>query len=115
MRFAESKEVVAAETIKPIDDIYKERTLRSAADRHIDTVEAVGAAPTGSTTFTIDPKTQKEINKWIKREDKKTNRDFGSIGGHITYEFTPTSIGVVIVVRHSITKASHNFTDFSTW
>lgn len=51
MRFAESKEVVAAETTLPIDDIYKERTLRSAADRHIDTVEAVGAAPTGSTNL----------------------------------------------------------------
>lgn len=51
MRFAESKEVVAAETVPPIDDIYKERTLRSAVDRHIDTMEVVGAAPTGSTNL----------------------------------------------------------------
>lgn len=44
MRFAESKEVVAAETVKPIDDIYKDhleeqRTLRSIAGQCHDTAQ----------------------------------------------------------------------------
>lgn len=46
MRFAESKEVVAAETETPIDDVFKqrneeERTLRSIAGQCHDTAQTV--------------------------------------------------------------------------
>jgi len=48
-RFADSKEIVANEDVEPVDAQYR-RTLSSPAECRIDTAEAVGAAPTGSTT-----------------------------------------------------------------
>jgi hypothetical protein len=39
----------------------------------------------------------------------------GAMGGGHEYSFMPTSMGHTIVVKHSITKAEKNITDFSTW
>ena len=39
----------------------------------------------------------------------------GAIGGRISYIFTVTSIGVVIVVRDSVTNTEVNVTDFDSW
>ena len=39
----------------------------------------------------------------------------GAIGGGLTYSFTPTAIGVTIVVEHAFTKAKLDATDYSVW
>lgn len=40
---------------------------------------------------------------------------FGAIGGALTYCFTPTSLGVCVVVKHAGTNAEINVTDFDSW
>lgn len=39
----------------------------------------------------------------------------GAIGGSRTYIFTPTSLGVIVIVRHGITNAELNITNFEDW
>lgn len=39
----------------------------------------------------------------------------GAIGGHITYEFTPTSIGDACIIRCGICKEKENITDYDAW
>lgn len=40
---------------------------------------------------------------------------YGAIGGSLTYNFTPNSIGMVITVTHGYTKAVLDLTDFDNW
>ncbi len=35
---------------------------------------------------------------------------YGAIGGQLTYRFTPTSIGTMVVVEHALTKATLDLT-----
>ena len=39
----------------------------------------------------------------------------GAIGGEIKYEFSPTSLGDCLVVKHSVTGEEINVTDFDRW
>ena len=39
----------------------------------------------------------------------------GTIGGTLTYSFTPTSLGVTIIVTDAHTGASINLTDYENW
>jgi len=38
-----------------------------------------------------------------------------AIGGHISYEFTPTSIGTGVVIKCSLCGEQENITDYSVW
>lgn len=40
---------------------------------------------------------------------------YGAIGGEITYCFTPTSLGTILVVKHAGTGKEINLTDFNSW
>lgn len=43
---------------------------------------------------------------------------FGAIGGGVTYEFTPTGLGVITIVTHRMpdgSKAELNLTNFDEW
>ena len=39
----------------------------------------------------------------------------GTIGGHINYIFTPTSIGDSVNIRCNICDKEENITDYDTW
>ena len=39
----------------------------------------------------------------------------GCSGGAITYSFTPTSLGVAVVVRYALTNEELNVTDYDLW
>lgn len=39
----------------------------------------------------------------------------GMIGGPITYCFTPTSLGIVVSVKDSVTKSELDLTEYDTW
>lgn len=39
----------------------------------------------------------------------------GAIGGNFTLELTPTSLGMIYVVKDSYTKTEMNLTDFGSW
>lgn len=64
------------------------------------------------------PMTEEEVYKaqeWIKTHDKEEHphQSAGAIGGRYTYEFTPTSIGVLCSVRCSCGDRC-DLTDLST-
>jgi hypothetical protein len=40
---------------------------------------------------------------------------YGATGGVLTYKFTPTSIGEILVVKHSYTNAELDLTDYDSW
>lgn len=40
---------------------------------------------------------------------------YGACGGELTYCFTPTSIGMILVVKHAGTGAELNLTDYENW
>lgn len=40
---------------------------------------------------------------------------YGAIGGELTYLFTPTSLGVVVRVKHAVTGAELDLTDYASW
>jgi hypothetical protein len=86
--------------------------------------------------FQVTPEEQEKIVKWLREtvypsileEQKKDPRIaamhfedeagytypyFGAIGGDLTYSFTPTSIGTVLVVE----SCGHelNLTDYESW
>lgn len=86
--------------------------------------------------FDIDEKTLEKILVWHKEQDeivlKRQREDvnktafqaalneegipyYGAIGGELTYCFTPTSLGDILVVKHSGTKAELNVTNFDEW
>lgn len=63
----------------------------------------------------------KKINDWMEAHDKekhipvgKTFRYSGAIGGAYTWEFTPTSLGVVQKVRCSCDEHV-DVTDYDAW
>jgi hypothetical protein len=52
---------------------------------------------------------------WIVKDaDGKELPYFGAIGGDVTYQFTPTSLGVIMKVLHS-SGAEIDITDYSFW
>lgn len=40
---------------------------------------------------------------------------YGAIGGELTYKFTPTSIGMSLVVIHAGTNATLDLTEYDNW
>ena len=62
--------------------------------------------------FTLTEEQNKKVADWnATLEDIYT----GAIGGRLTYSFTPTSLGTVIVVSDSVTETEINVTDYESW
>ena len=40
---------------------------------------------------------------------------YGAIGGALTFEFTPTSIGCAVKVKHGYTKNEIDLSDYDSW
>lgn len=55
--------------------------------------------------FELDERDSIEAAKWIKEHKCKIKRDIfgrkkvGAIGGEITYSFTPTGVGCIVIVK----------------
>jgi hypothetical protein len=39
----------------------------------------------------------------------------GAIGGRYSWEFTPTGLGVVVIIKDAITKTQKDVTDYDGW
>jgi hypothetical protein len=72
--------------------------------------------------FFVTLEQQAKIDAWSKDQDKIVAKrqkqkypNYGAIGGALTYEFTPTSIGVALRVRHCMTKAELDVSDYEDW
>lgn len=85
-------------------------------------------------TFTLDADQEIKLAEWCRTQDeavlaeqRKSDDPFireeaeagfayyGAIGGELTYSFSPTSIGTVLVVKHSVTGEEINLTDYGSW
>lgn len=79
--------------------------------------------------FELDEKQTKQLCEWLigvkqRAYEKQGKVDtfqtegvpyYGAIGGGLTYSFTPTSLGTVVVVKEMITGEEINLTDFDSW
>ena len=86
------------------------------ADLIVIQVEEFDSPP--PTMFSISEEEQQAIHNWIEkhREDHKVGLfATGAIGGRWTYEFTPTGLGVITIIRCNLCKAEKNVTDFDSW
>ena len=53
-------------------------------------------------------------DEWIMSHDCPVKGNDGAIGGRITYEFTPTGLGIISRIKCSC-KKSLDLTDFESW
>ena len=59
---------------------------------------------------------------WSEEQDKKVAEKqgneqayYGATGGAYTYMYTPTSLGMCLVVRNNITEEEINLTNYEDW
>lgn len=72
--------------------------------------------------FTIPKDKLDALGKWSEEQDAviagrqgDTVPYYGAVGGELTYSFTPTTIGLIIKVRHAMTGAEIDLTDWDGW
>lgn len=70
---------------------------------------------------------QKQIDQKVLEEQKQTLPNwheltmdgeypyYGPIGGDLTYCFSPTSLGVVVKIKHNFTGEILDLTDYDRW
>jgi hypothetical protein len=63
-----------------------------------------------------------KFHSWKQEQDKKVQEIqgsdspcYGAIGGAYTFSFTPTSLGVALVVKNNRTKDELDITDYENW
>ena len=65
--------------------------------------------------FELDDNELVRLLAWLTEHDKNCPMIYcGAIGGRLSYEFTPTGLGCVVIVRCAC-KAEINLTDYSEW
>lgn len=79
--------------------------------------------------FYLDDDQKRELQQWIAAQNSKAlemqkgmdypfggdKPYYGATGGVLTYCFTPTSLGLVTVVKHGYTKEEIDLTDYDSW
>lgn len=66
------------------------------------------------TTFSFDEEQSKKVNVWVNEHRGVCPAPLGSIGGRITYSFTPTSLGTVERVTCAC-GAELDVTEYEHW
>lgn len=69
--------------------------------------------------FSLTPEQEAKIYAWETEQNKPYLDEhgypyFGTIGGNLTYMFTPTSLGVIEKVKHASGEIL-DITDYSSW
>jgi hypothetical protein len=62
--------------------------------------------------FQLSDEERAKIQKWV---DELPPGPTGATGGRLTYLFTPTTIGTVVVVRDNWSKLEIDVTDYESW
>ena len=63
--------------------------------------------------FKLTKKQAEKLNEWSNQKDLTIYT--GAIGGRFTYQFTPTSIGVVVRVIDNIDKTEIDLSEYDEW
>ena len=61
--------------------------------------------------FTITPEQIVKIQEW----DKCKGKYHGAIGGHLTYCFTPTGLGIIVQVQCGRCKEKLDISEYDHW
>lgn len=61
--------------------------------------------------FTLTPEQVTKLDDWIKTKPISK----AAMGEQFTYCFTPTSLGVIVVVKCGITKTEIDLTNYEEW
>ena len=67
------------------------------------------------TEFVLNENEEAKAQEFINKHKLCAKRCPTAIGGHITYKFTPTSIGVGVSICCSLCGKEENITDYSLW
>jgi hypothetical protein len=63
--------------------------------------------------FALDAEQREKLNEWIKKKDLEEYS--GASGGRFTYQFTPTSLGLVAKVIDNLKHDEIDLTDYACW
>lgn len=63
-------------------------------------------------SFSLTSEQKAKLSEWINSLPDAYD---GAIGGRLTYEFTPTTLGCVAKVTDCITKETIDLTDYESW
>jgi len=69
--------------------------------------------PRKKAMFDFDPEQLKKLSAWIGTKD--LDEYSGASGGRFTYQFTPTSLGMVSKVIDNLKKDEIDLTDYTSW
>lgn len=97
------------------------RMRRNAVDARSKLYER-DAANAETWTFELTEEQQRMIDEWDVGQNAisaslqgDVEPNYGAIGGHLSYRFTPTSIGVVVVVEHAGSGAKLDVSEYDKW
>lgn len=72
--------------------------------------------------FSLTVEQRRKLQEWKAAQDaavaEMQNSEepyYGAIGGELKYNFTPTSIGVIVTVSHTLTNEEIDLTDYDSW
>jgi hypothetical protein len=82
----------------------------------------------GNVMFSLDETQHKKLAAWKKAQDVKVMEQqkgtkfehsgeayYGCSGGAYSYEFTPTSLGLIVKVRNGATEETIDLSDYDSW
>lgn len=67
------------------------------------------------TTFVLTAEQEKLAREWIESRELTSPSRRTAIGGRFTFAFTPTSVGVIAVVKDVHDDAKLDLTDYDNW
>ena len=67
-------------------------------------------------TFHLTDEEEAKVQEFSKAQDEKRGSSYyGAVGGGLTYSFTPTGLGCIVVIKHESTGAELDLTDIDNW
>lgn len=67
-----------------------------------------------SELFTVHEKEEKAMKEWVAQHRPVCTARIGTIGGRLSYCFTPTSIGVIFKIKCNCGQEI-DVTDYESW
>lgn len=64
--------------------------------------------------FELDDNEIRKLNEWDNKHQCSLKEDSGAIGGRLTYSFTGTSLGQIVVVKCGCGEEI-DLTDYNMW
>ena len=64
-------------------------------------------------SFSLTEEQKIKLDEWKSQQAEEDK--VGTIGDRYTYSFTPTSLGIIVIIKDNVTNSEINLTDFSNW